>query len=162
VEDTRPISERPNLTDESQVERYEMEPETYAARSDSVLAWKKAQHLGRFDPQRDAKMQDSHHSLETQTFKHIESRGIQIGSRCSVGEADRRGVVRFIGVVQSLPAGTWVGVEYDEPVGKNDGSYAGVRYFQTQTKRGGFLRPDKIQVGEFPEKDLMDDDDEEI
>jgi tubulin-folding cofactor B len=39
-----------NFNDVSLVEKYEMPPEEYESRKDSVLAWKKAQKLGRFDP----------------------------------------------------------------------------------------------------------------
>lgn len=41
---------RANFTDLSSVEKYVLPTETYEARSDSVLAWKKNQKLGRFDP----------------------------------------------------------------------------------------------------------------
>jgi tubulin-folding cofactor B len=41
---------RANFTDLSNVEKYVLPTETYEARSDSVLAWKKNQKLGRFDP----------------------------------------------------------------------------------------------------------------
>jgi tubulin-specific chaperone B len=36
----------------------------------------------------------------------------------------------FIGRVPELPLGFWVGIKYDEPVGKNDGGVKGVRYFE--------------------------------
>lgn len=35
----------------------------------------------------------------------------------------KRGEVKFVGKAESLAAGYWVGVQYDEPVGKNDGMY---------------------------------------
>lgn len=41
---------RPNFTDLSSVDKYEMNPDTYESLSDSVLAWKRNQKLGRFDP----------------------------------------------------------------------------------------------------------------
>lgn len=50
VHDSRPLAMRPNFTDLSSVEKYEMKPETYETLSDSVLAWKRNQKLGRFDP----------------------------------------------------------------------------------------------------------------
>ena len=39
------------------------------------------------------------------------------------------GKVAFIGVAKFAP-GEWVGVELQEPVGKNDGSVGGISYFQ--------------------------------
>lgn len=41
---------RPNLTDLSSVEKYVLPTETYESLPNSVLAWKKNQKLGRFDP----------------------------------------------------------------------------------------------------------------
>jgi tubulin-folding cofactor B len=94
----------------------------------------------------------------------IEQRGIKLGARCIVGEdSQRRGSVRFIGPVDDLPGGGWwVGVQYDEPVGKNDGSVAGKRYFDAGKNRGGFIRPERVVVGDFPEEDILDSEDEEI
>lgn len=50
---------------------------------------------------------------------------IQVGSRCEVESFEaglsKRGTVRFVGQTQ-FGSGIWIGVEYDEPFGKNDGS----------------------------------------
>ena len=70
------------------------------------------------------------------------------------------GCSRYIGKVDGLPGGFWVGVEYDEPLGKNDGSVKGKRYFQCSSSYGSFVRPDKVEMGDFPAIDELDDLDE--
>ena len=37
---------------------------------------------------------------------------------------------RYVGPVSTLPVGWWLGIQYDEPLGKNDGSAGGKRYFE--------------------------------
>ena len=155
--DLRPPSARPNFN-ATGVEKYVMPEEEYEKKSDSVLAWKKAQKLGRFDPNA-----PSHEQAKIVAFeKEVEERGIEVGKRCRVGQDDtRRGVVKYIGEVKEIPGsiGAWIGVHLDEPVGKNDGSIAGTRYWgeESQLKHGVFVRPDRVEVGDFPIVDDLED-----
>ena len=56
-----------------------------------------------------------------------------------------RGIVRFIGET-SFKEGTWVGVELGDPVGKNDGSVKGQRYFTCRPLYGVFVTPRQIEI----------------
>jgi hypothetical protein len=57
-----------------------------------------------------------------------------------------RGIVRFAAAPVEFAEGHWVGVELDEPLGKNDGSVAEVHYFACAPGRGLFARPTKVRV----------------
>ncbi|CAI6098484.1 unnamed protein product [Clonostachys chloroleuca] len=158
VTDTRPLGARPNYTDTTDVEKYVMPEEEYEKKTDSVLAWKKAQKLGRFDPNAPNLEQARLAALE----QEIAQRGIEAGKRCRVGGDDlRRGTVRYVGEVKEIPggAGPWVGVHLDEPVGKNDGSISGTRYWgqESQLKHGVFVRPERVEIGDYPAIDDLED-----
>jgi len=45
------------------------------------------------------------------------------------------GTLRFCGATE-FASGTFAGVELDDPVGKNDGSLGGIRYFTCAPKHG--------------------------
>ena len=58
----------------------------------------------------------------------------KIGDRIWVS-GTKPGVIAFLGETQFAP-GEWAGVVLDEPIGKNDGSVMGVRYFQVRSCGG--------------------------
>ncbi|XP_071446983.1 CAP-Gly domain-containing linker protein 1 isoform X4 [Hetaerina americana] len=61
-----------------------------------------------------------------------------IGDKVWVG-GTKPGQIAYIGETQFAP-GEWAGVVLDETIGKNDGSVAGIRYFQCEAKKGVFSR----------------------
>jgi tubulin-folding cofactor B len=158
------------LTDFTNVEKFEITEEEYAQRRgmhfrmsipmgspditlDTVLAFKQRNKMGRFG-EAEAKP-DTPVSTE-----------VVVGARCEVDSTDadlrKRGTVRFVGPTK-FAAGVWVGIEYDEPLGKNDGSVNGERYFSCRNKYGVFVRGDKVQVGDFPVEELdLELDEEEM
>jgi tubulin-specific chaperone B len=83
--------------------------------TDTVLAYKQQHKVGRFA---DASTQPVHAAPTT-------APSIPIGARCEIDSEEpglhKRGTVRFVGLTK-FASGVWVGIEYDEPMGKNDGS----------------------------------------
>ncbi|KAJ3787256.1 tubulin-folding cofactor B [Lentinula aff. detonsa] len=139
------------LTDVSQVDKFELSDEAYAQRKDSVLAYKQQHQVGRFAPKTEI------------TKEAPPSVGISVNSRCEVESSEpglsKRGTIRFVGETK-FASGVWVGIEYDEPFGKNDGSVKGDRYFTCRPNYGVFVKPEKVKPGDFPELEL--DMDEEM
>ena len=135
-----------------------MPAESYSALPNSVLAWKKANKLGRFD----SKSPEIDSTKVSKLWSEIEARQIDSGKRCRLGsDSTRRGTVSYVGEVQEIPGlgGPWVGIILDEPMGKNDGSISGKRYFQCPAKCGVFVRPERVEIGHFGrllEEDIED------
>ena len=95
-------------------------------------------------------------------FMKEEAEAIQVGSRCELNVGQRRGEVMFRGRVIGLGAGFWIGVRLDEPTGDSNGTVRGTPYFEAGDKCATFVRPDELQVGDFPERDIFDEEEDEI
>ncbi|XP_035477796.1 CAP-Gly domain-containing linker protein 3 isoform X2 [Scophthalmus maximus] len=72
----------------------------------------------------------------------LTSLGLKLGERVLLDDM-KTGTLRFCGTTE-FASGQWVGVELDEPEGKNDGSVGGVRYFICPPKLGIFAPVSKI------------------
>lgn len=72
---------------------------------------------------------------------------VQVGRRVHLvtQRAEDCGVVRFMGRTE-FAKGIWVGVELDNPDGKNDGSVRGKRYFACGKNHGVFVQPKSLIV----------------
>lgn len=81
---------------------------------------------------------------------------VTVGRRCKLVDGGHRGEVAFFGAVHGK--GLFVGARLDEPFGKNNGTVDGKRYFEAFDKYGIFVKPNRIEVGDFPpvEDDLSD------
>lgn len=61
------------------------------------------------------------------------------------------GTIRFIGDTEFAP-GTWLGLEMDQGIGKNDGSVKGTRYFSCRDKHGLFVRQTVVKAANEPDQ----------
>ncbi|CAO3612417.1 unnamed protein product [Mucor hiemalis] len=158
VTDTNPHRVKNQYTDVSLVEKFELTEDEYEKRTDTVRAFKERNKLGRFSAEAAA----AEEAIQLANQKAADA--MKIGDRCQVlGEdesaAQKLGTVKFIGETKFQP-GLWVGIQYDEPLGKNNGTVQGEKYFDCPPKYGGFVRPVKVNVGDFPEEDIFLSDDE--
>lgn len=63
----------------------------------------------------------------------------EVGETVLVGATKVPAVVHYVGHT-SFADGEWIGVEFAEAYGKNDGSVQGVRYFDAKPRHGMFLK----------------------
>ncbi|KAF6736815.1 Tubulin-folding cofactor B [Oryzias melastigma] len=139
--------------DVSKVEKFELPDEAYGQKSDSVRAFMKKQRLGRYNEEEMAKKKAQLAAHEEEQTTAASS--ISVGSRCKVEvpkQPTKLGTVMYVGTTDFKP-GYWVGVKYDEPLGKHNGTVNGRKYFECGDKYGAFVRPLNVIVGDFPEED---------
>lgn len=157
VIDENPDSELRQLAN-NDIQEYKMTDEEYAKRSDTVLQWKTQNKLGRFHPEYQKE------KTEKLRMEEEAAANIHVDDRCRIISiaGERRGVVKFVGKIKQLDdgEGIWVGIEFDEPVGKNDGLIGNVQIFTCKANHGSFVKPQKVEVGDFPEESLFSDEDE--
>lgn len=161
------LSRSGGLEDVSLVEKYVISEEDYNKREKTVRAYKKEQ-LAK-DPNWKPKtmMNVARTMVDPATLPGPEAVAkMKVGDRCEVQPGGRRGQVQYLGEIPEIAPGHWVGIQFDEPVGKGDGSVKGRAYFKCEQKYGGFVRPHNVIIGDFPAldplADLSDADDDEL
>ena len=156
VVDTDPNKTVAKLQDLSQVEKYTISEESYNQRDDTFRKWKQA-NLPQAASANSAAQSEASGEEEQQR-----AAGMKVGDRCEAeieGVGKKRGQIKFIGTT-SFAEGVMIGIQLDEPYGKNDGSVKSKRYFSCPEKYGKFLRPSQVTVGDFPEQLDWELDDE--
>ncbi|XP_064382519.1 CAP-Gly domain-containing linker protein 4-like isoform X2 [Halichondria panicea] len=86
----------------------------------------------------------------------LEKLGLRVGDRVVIDASSSRpkyGTVRYGGRTE-FQKGQWAGVELDADIGKNDGSYAGIKYFTCKEKYGIFVPMHRVSkaLSQPPEK----------
>ena len=73
-----------------------------------------------------------------------EGEDYRIGDQVLI-DGKKPGMVAFVGPAQ-FAKGIWIGITLDTPEGKNDGSVAGIRYFECPSNHGVFTRAAKLTL----------------
>ena len=86
---------------------------------------------------------------------------LQLGRRVRVavkqaGGSRQLGSVRYLGAAQ-FQGGWWVGVRLDAPLGRNNGSVNGVRYFVCEEGHGLFVRPSSVESVDAPPRSVWEE-----
>ncbi|VEU21439.1 DEKNAAC102420 [Brettanomyces naardenensis] len=142
-------------------ELFKLNEQRYDELPNTVKKWKKESKLGRYDP----KFREQKEKLLRESDEIADN--ISVDDRCKLSNKSsssfRLGTVRYVGKIPEInDEGTWVGVELDEPFGKNDGSIKGKRYFTCRQNYGSFVRPFVVETGDFPPETLnLDGSDED-
>lgn len=144
----------------SDVEKFEISEEEYAKRTDTVKAFLEKNKLGKYNEEEMKRRVEE--KKQEEEAEEAAARGCKVGDRCEVSvpnQPKRRATIMYIGKTD-FKEGWWIGVKYDEPLGKNNGTVSGRKYFECLPKYGGFVKPMHVKVGDFPEEEF--DLDEEL
>lgn len=142
------------------VQKFEISDQQYNTKQNTVRDFLRRNKLGKYNAEEQAKMAER--AAEDQAERDRAAALCVIGSRCLVtAKGPRRvGTIRYNGEFEEKPGAVFIGVEFDEPLGVNDGSVNGRRYFECRPKYGSMVPLAAVTVGDYPVEEF--DLDEEI
>lgn len=149
------------LTTDDSIPKFELSDQQYNTKANTVRDFLRRNKLGKYNAEEQAKMAER--AAEDQAEQDRLAALATVGSRCLVtAKGPRRvGTIRYNGPFDERPtAGVFIGVEFDEPLGVNDGSVNGKKYFECRPKYGSMVPLAAVTVGDFPAEEF--DLDEEI
>uniref|UniRef100_A0A7R9UBU7 CAP-Gly domain-containing protein n=1 Tax=Pinguiococcus pyrenoidosus TaxID=172671 RepID=A0A7R9UBU7_9STRA len=159
--DPHSLSKGGGLEDTSMIEKYRMTEEAYDKREGTLRDWVRKKKAANPDWMPEWEQKSGPRTVDPIDLSEECMKGLELGQRCEVDPGGRRGVLEYLGKVDGLADGYWAGVRFDEPVGKGDGTVKGQRIFDCEARYGGFIRPRNVRCGDFPERDLLEDSDED-
>ncbi|KAH8402257.1 hypothetical protein KR009_010868 [Drosophila setifemur] len=144
--------------DSASVEKFELSKDQYDKRSDSVRNYLKMNKMGKYNEEEMAQLEEKRKQQAEEMQKRADL--CVVGERCEVtvpGNPKRRGTIRYNGQLEGKNS-IFIGIQYDEPLGKNNGSVGGKVYFTCEPNYGSFVSPLSVTVGDFPPEDFNLDD----
>ncbi|POW08745.1 hypothetical protein PSTT_07245 [Puccinia striiformis] len=169
--------------DVSQVEKFELPIQEYEKRSDSLLAFKIRNKLGRFNDDQNKNLKKN--VTQKKNYKQISTR-ISVSNHpytISSNESPLRGTLKFIGPVkfnQKHPYGSELNLMsqlsnippnlscifftnlfsfftlgWIKIERQKNGSVDGHPYFECPPNRGIFIQPDRVTLGDYPPLDFL-------
>lgn len=140
------------------VAKFELSQDEYDKKQDSVRNYLRRNRLGKYNEEEMAKIEEDRKKQEEEDAKKLEK--ATLGARCRVttkGQPTRLGTVMYKGELEGKP-GVFLGVKFDEPLGANDGTSNGKRYFECDPKYGSFVTIKAVEIGDFPPENFDLDD----
>ena len=173
MQDPHSLAKHGWLEDTSKVEKYKMSDADYDKREGTVRKWIAEQKAK--DPKwKPPAMTPGSQMPGGKDYAKMlaasppgteaEAAKFKTGSRCRIFPGGDRGKIVFIGETK-FADGYWIGIQLDEPTGKNNGTVKGVKYFECPDLFGKFCKPCNVEQGDFPElelSDFSDSDDSDI
>eukprot|EP00483_Globobulimina_turgida_P003601 UN03607 len=83
---------------------------------------------------------------DIQTFEACNnSLRVTVGDIVNVINKNCHGIIRYIGTTEFKPDVIWYGIQLERPLGKNNGTVQGIKYFICEKKYGIFVRAQSIE-----------------